>query len=48
VKIGLGICATLALAQAALASPAGPAGPAATDKTEADRLFDQGRERRHR
>jgi hypothetical protein len=41
VKIALGICATFALAQAALASPAGPA---ATDKAEADRLFDQGRE----
>lgn len=40
-KIGLGICATFALAQAALANPAGPA---ATDKAEADRLFDQGRE----
>ncbi len=41
VRIGLGICLALGLAHVALA---GPAGPAATDKAEADRLFDEGRE----
>ncbi|CAN5629959.1 hypothetical protein BH11MYX1_BH11MYX1_28670 [soil metagenome] len=41
VRIGLGICLALGFAHAALGEPAGPA---ATDKAEADRLFDQARD----